>query len=100
MPKRDISDYEKAQHLADLIRSLLPYLKEFSDEQMKEIEIEANIQGTSFSALVSVLWLRLWLQFCGFKCKTLLTQTVLSGESPSNIIIEQTLCYNDERVYW
>lgn len=47
-PKRDISDYEKAQHLAHLIRSLLPYLKEFSDEQMKEIEIEANIQGTSF----------------------------------------------------
>ncbi|PRQ28375.1 putative transcription factor C2H2 family [Rosa chinensis] len=64
-PKRDISDYEKAQHLAHLIRSMLPFLKEFSDEQKEEIQIEANIQG----------------------------------ESLSNIIIEQTLCYNDERVY-
>nr|XP_011460015.1 PREDICTED: lysine-specific demethylase JMJ25-like isoform X2 [Fragaria vesca subsp. vesca] len=63
--KRDLSDYEKTQHLTHLILSVLPFLKEFSDEQKEEIKIEANIQR----------------------------------ESPSNIIIEQTLCFNDERVY-
>ncbi|XP_050368486.1 lysine-specific demethylase JMJ26-like isoform X2 [Argentina anserina] len=63
--KRDISDYERTHLVAHLIRSMLPFLKKFSDEQKDEIEIEANIQG----------------------------------ESPSNIIIEQTLCFNDERVY-
>ena len=87
-----MSDGEKTHHVAHLIRSMLPFLKEFSDEQKEEIEIEANIQGRKFHCL--------WFHFCSFRCRTHLTQTFLSGESPSNIIIEQTLCSNNERVYW
>ncbi|KAH0985926.1 hypothetical protein GBA52_013103 [Prunus armeniaca] len=46
-PKRDISDRERAQHLECLISNLLPFLKQISQEQVQEIEIEANIRGLS-----------------------------------------------------
>ncbi|PQQ12154.1 lysine-specific demethylase JMJ25 isoform X1 [Prunus yedoensis var. nudiflora] len=46
-PKRDISDRERAQHLECLISKLLPFLKQISQEQVQEIEIEANIRGLS-----------------------------------------------------
>lgn len=63
--KRDISGREKIHHLQYLIHSLLPYLKQICEEQTKEMEIEAKIQGKSFA----------------------------------EIEVQQTLCYNDERIF-
>ncbi|XVF67009.1 hypothetical protein PTKIN_Ptkin10aG0086000 [Pterospermum kingtungense] len=39
------SDDEKVQHSRYLLQMLLPYIKQFSLEQMKEVVIEAKIQG-------------------------------------------------------
>ncbi|XP_075664890.1 lysine-specific demethylase JMJ29-like [Castanea sativa] len=63
--KRDIPSHEKIHHLQYLICSLLPYLKQICEEQTKEMEIEANIQGKSYS----------------------------------DIEVQQTICYNDERIF-
>lgn len=50
----DIDDCEKVEHLKYLIVSLLPFLKQICEEQTRETEIEANIQGTCLSTLVGV----------------------------------------------
>ncbi|KAK0579687.1 hypothetical protein LWI29_029817 [Acer saccharum] len=47
--KRYISDHEKVQHLRYLIELLLPYLRQMSEEQTEETQIEAAIQGVLFS---------------------------------------------------
>ncbi|KAM7506291.1 hypothetical protein LguiB_005195 [Lonicera macranthoides] len=65
MPKRDLTDLQKAQHLEYLVNSLLPFLKQIHEEQSEEIVMESVIKG------------------------------ILS----SSIEIEQSLCYNDERIY-
>ncbi|KAK7262130.1 hypothetical protein RJT34_29691 [Clitoria ternatea] len=44
---RDITDYEKAQHLQYMVNLLLPFLKQICHEQSQEEEIEAKIQGKS-----------------------------------------------------
>ncbi|GAV73305.1 JmjC domain-containing protein [Cephalotus follicularis] len=62
---REITDDKKVHHLNYLIKSLLPFLKEFHDLQTEEKNIEASIQG----------------------------------KLPFEVIIPETLCYNDERVY-
>lgn len=49
--KRDISDAEKIQHSQYLLDCLLPHLKQICIEQTREMEIEATIQGKSFSEL-------------------------------------------------
>ncbi|XP_022726110.1 lysine-specific demethylase JMJ25-like [Durio zibethinus] len=41
----EFSDDEKVQHSRYLLQTLLPYIKQFSQEQMKEVAIEAKIQG-------------------------------------------------------
>lgn len=41
-----MDDTEKAQHLKYLIGSVHPFVKQFHDEQTREIEIEAEIRGT------------------------------------------------------
>ncbi|XWS39594.1 hypothetical protein CRYUN_Cryun18bG0068500 [Craigia yunnanensis] len=41
----EFSDDEKVQHSRYLLQKLLPYIKQFSVEQMKEVVIEAKIQG-------------------------------------------------------
>ncbi|XP_041023279.1 lysine-specific demethylase JMJ25-like isoform X2 [Juglans microcarpa x Juglans regia] len=49
--KRDISNGEKIQHLQYLLYYLLPHLKQIREEQTGEIQIEANIQGKSYSEI-------------------------------------------------
>ncbi|KAL5576238.1 hypothetical protein UlMin_017937 [Ulmus minor] len=49
--KREIDNHEKAEHLRYLISSMLPFLKQICEEQSREIEIEANIQGISSSEM-------------------------------------------------
>ncbi|KAF3451757.1 hypothetical protein FNV43_RR07853 [Rhamnella rubrinervis] len=49
--KMEIDDCEKVEHLKYLIISLLPFLKQICEEQTREIEIEANIQGISTSEI-------------------------------------------------
>ncbi|KAL8469084.1 hypothetical protein ACS0TY_032066 [Phlomoides rotata] len=51
--KRDIDDHEKFRHLYYLISNLFPYLEHIHQEQIKEIEKEATIQGVP-SSLVEV----------------------------------------------
>ena len=46
----EFSDDEKVQHSRYLLETLLPYIKQFSQEQMKEVVIEAKIQGMYISA--------------------------------------------------
>ncbi|XP_022762167.1 lysine-specific demethylase JMJ25-like, partial [Durio zibethinus] len=41
----EFSDDEKIQHSRYLLQTLLPYIKQFSQEQMNEVAIEAKIQG-------------------------------------------------------
>ncbi|XVE92931.1 hypothetical protein REPUB_Repub01dG0146300 [Reevesia pubescens] len=41
----EFSDDEKVQHSRYLLQTLLPYIKQFSQEQMKEMDIEAKIRG-------------------------------------------------------
>ncbi|XWS68469.1 hypothetical protein CRYUN_Cryun04dG0093000 [Craigia yunnanensis] len=41
----EFSDHEKVQHSRYLLQTLLPYVKQFSQEQTKEVVIEAKIQG-------------------------------------------------------
>ncbi|KAK6282119.1 hypothetical protein POUND7_015944 [Theobroma cacao] len=43
--KLEFSDDEKVQHSRYLLQALLPYIKQFSQEQMKEKVIESKIQG-------------------------------------------------------
>ncbi|KAL5576241.1 hypothetical protein UlMin_017940 [Ulmus minor] len=49
--KREIDNREQAEHLRYLISSMLPFLKQICEEQTREIEIEANIQGISSSEM-------------------------------------------------
>ncbi|KAE9609540.1 putative transcription factor C2H2 family [Lupinus albus] len=42
---RDITDYEKVQHLKYMVKLLLPFVKQICHEQSQEEEIEAKIQG-------------------------------------------------------
>ncbi|KAM1123975.1 hypothetical protein ACFX13_005346 [Malus domestica] len=51
IPEMDLDDCKKAQHLEHLLSNLLPFLKKISQEQNQEIEIEANLQGLSPSAV-------------------------------------------------
>uniref|UniRef100_A0A7N0UJB4 Uncharacterized protein n=1 Tax=Kalanchoe fedtschenkoi TaxID=63787 RepID=A0A7N0UJB4_KALFE len=48
---RDITLDEKIEHLQYMIQSLQPFLKKLHEEQVQEINIEANIKGISFSEL-------------------------------------------------
>ena len=41
----EFSDDEKVQHSGYLLLTLLPYIKQFSQEQMKGVVVEAKIQG-------------------------------------------------------
>lgn len=56
--KTEIEDCEKVEHLKYLINSLLPFLQQICEEQNREMEIEANIQGISLSSLVGILILK------------------------------------------
>ncbi|KAJ0037921.1 hypothetical protein Pint_23206 [Pistacia integerrima] len=40
-------EFEKEQHSKHLLQALLPYIRTFSEEQMKELEMEAQILGVS-----------------------------------------------------
>lgn len=41
----DISDEEKVDHSKILLKTVLPFLKQFNEEQIMEKEFEAKIQG-------------------------------------------------------
>ena len=43
-----ISKEEEIEHLKSLLRTVLPFLKQFNEEQKKEKEMEAKIQGNLF----------------------------------------------------
>lgn len=45
---------EKVQYSKYIIRMLLPFLKQFNEEQMREKQIEANIQGMFLDFKISV----------------------------------------------
>ncbi|XP_031260071.1 lysine-specific demethylase JMJ25-like isoform X2 [Pistacia vera] len=47
--KRNITDREKVQHLHYLIKLLLPFLRQICEEQTRETEFEAIIQGVHSS---------------------------------------------------
>ncbi|KAK4485058.1 hypothetical protein RD792_007666 [Penstemon davidsonii] len=49
--KRDLTDYEKIQHLHYLISELLPYVESVHQEQIEEIKMEATIQGVPSSSV-------------------------------------------------
>ncbi|KAK1384283.1 JmjC domain-containing protein [Heracleum sosnowskyi] len=58
VPKKDkkmfdlkFTGEEKIQYSKHIIRTLLPFLKQFNEKQMSEKQIEANIQGLSLSKL-------------------------------------------------
>ena len=44
--KMKLSDEEKFKHSRYLLQAVVPFLKQFNQEQMLEKEIEAKIQGT------------------------------------------------------
>ncbi|XP_072966548.1 lysine-specific demethylase JMJ29-like isoform X2 [Typha angustifolia] len=50
-PKKDISKAARVRYYCYIADKLLPWLKEFRQEQMIEKEIEAKIQGVSVTAL-------------------------------------------------
>ncbi|XP_010686790.1 lysine-specific demethylase JMJ26 isoform X3 [Beta vulgaris subsp. vulgaris] len=47
--RRDILHQEKAEHLAYLVKSLLPFISEILQEQSEEIELESKILGITIS---------------------------------------------------
>ncbi|KAJ8545087.1 hypothetical protein K7X08_017670 [Anisodus acutangulus] len=49
--RRDLTDREKIEHLHYLIITLLPFLKEFHQEQIQEIDMESSIRGVSSSSV-------------------------------------------------
>lgn len=95
MPKRDLTDLQKAQHLEYLVNSLLPFLKQIHEEQSEEIVMESVIKGkylpvkSGFTCLIIILYY--YVSKSDFVCIGILS---------SSIEIEQSLCYNDERIYW
>lgn len=49
--KKDLTNEEKVQHCRFLIKSLVPFLTQICQEQAKEMEIEAQIQGLPSSSI-------------------------------------------------
>lgn len=41
----EFGEPEKLEHLKYLVQLVLPFLRRLNDEQMKELELEAKIQG-------------------------------------------------------
>lgn len=82
-----------------LIHSLYPFLEQFDQEQIKEKNLEAKIQGTiaciSSSSQEQFLFVSVYLLCCFANVVVFGT-----GLSPSEIEVEQAECCNDERVYW
>lgn len=89
--KRDLPDREKIKHLQYLIIKLLPFLKEIHQEQIQEIETESSIRGMYLSSKNKT-----------DSDKTFLTlfAVFITGVSSSSVDIKQSLCHNEERVYW
>lgn len=47
--KLKFTDNEKLQHSKYILQALIPFLRQFSEEQIQETEMEANIQGIHFN---------------------------------------------------
>lgn len=89
--KRKLSNYERFYHLRYLIVSMLPFLKKLCKAQDQEIKTEAKVQGILRSSSTTNTRFYLVDDRIDLFCIGVVT---------SQVDISESLCSNEERVFW